>query len=141
MSKVYYFSAPASHQPQTSVFEASQHQAATPGDFSLYPGLSGSYMSSPAPILVNPPPMPTYSYGIPPYPVPMMHPPPPGHAPFIQSHASLPLMGPKQSPGLRRAGSINAKIFNAEARCAKYISKSDGLCFVSMKTTLRQQSL
>ena len=59
-----------------------------------------------------------YSYGIPPYPVPMMHPLPPGHAPFIQSHASLPLMGPKQPPGLRRAGSINAKIFNAEARCS-----------------------
>ena len=115
--KVKVFS--ASHQPQTSVFEASHHQAkALPGDMSLYPG---SYMSSPAPILVNPPPMPTYSYGIPPYPVPMMQPPPPGHAPFIQSHASLPLMGPKQSPGLRRAGSINAKIFNAEARCAEYV--------------------
>ena len=101
----------ALHQPQTSVYDV-------PGDLSLYPGLSGSYMSSPAPILVNPPPMPTYSYGIPPYPMPMMQ--PPGHAPFIQSHASLPLMmGPKQSPGLRRAGSINAKIFNAEARCVQ----------------------
>ena len=87
---------------------------AAAGDFSVY---SGGYLpSSPGPILVNPPHLPTYSYGIPPSPVPMFYPPPPGHAPFIQSHASLPFMGPKQSPGLRRAGSINAKIFNAEAR-------------------------
>merc|ERR1719189_479212 len=72
--------------------------------------MSGYY--SPGPVLVNPPHLPTYSYGIPPSPLPF-----PGYpAPLLHSHASLPMVGAKQPPGLRRAGSINAKIFNAEAR-------------------------
>ena len=72
--------------------------------------MSGYY--SPGPVLVNPPHLPTYSYGIPPSPLPF-----PGYpAPLLHSHASLPMPGAKQPPGLRRAGSINAKIFNAEAR-------------------------
>jgi len=66
---------------------------------SLYP--------QPGPLLMNPPPYPTMQYGVPP-------------SPFIPAHpASLPPPASSYQPQpkpLRRAGSINAKIYSAEAR-------------------------
>ena len=77
-----------------------------PLSLSQYPGY---YMPPPpGPVLINPPHIPTYNYGIPPSPL------------LYHSQHSLPFMPPRQPPpagqGLRRAGSINAKILNAEAR-------------------------
>jgi len=97
-----------SHQGSMSMsdFQSLYHQ---------HQGTPAGYFS-PGPILVNPPHMPTYSYGIPPSPVPaMMH---PGYLTGSGhfSHPSIPMMPMKQPQGIRRTGSINAKIFNAEAR-------------------------
>ena len=71
-----------------------------------YPGYPGYYMPPPpGPVLINPPHIPTYNYGIPPSPL------------LYPSQHSLPLLTPvKQPPALRRTGSINAKILNADAR-------------------------
>ena len=90
----------------------------TPGGHPDYPGYQsgpglaqypGYYMPPPpGPVLINPPHIPTYNYGIPPSPL------------LYPSQHSLPLLPPvKQPPALRRTGSINAKILNADARFGK----------------------
>ena len=82
--------AAAAHQPQFSPYMQQP------------PPMAPYYMQSPAyPMLMNPPPMPTYSYGVPPTPY---------------AAGMVPMMGhPRQQhqPGLRRAGSINAKMMSA----------------------------
>ena len=107
---------PVSAVSQTPVLEG--HGLASMSDYqsmSMYPmsGYTPMMPPPPGPILVNPPHLPTYHYGVPPSPI--MY---PGH--YIPSHASLPMINTKQSPGLRRAGSINAKILNADARLAEF---------------------
>ena len=74
--------------------------------------MSNYYMQQPGHILVNPPHLPTYNYGIPPSPL-VYHNQgyPPGSLPMTSRHSPSPPHTP-----LRRAGSINAKIYSAEAR-------------------------
>lgn len=74
--------------------------------------MSNYYMQQPGHILVNPPHLPTYNYGIPPSPM-VYHNQgyPPGSLPMTSRHSPSPPHTP-----LRRAGSINAKIYSAEAR-------------------------
>ena len=65
------------------------------------PPMTPYYVQSPPyPMLMNPPHVPTYSYGIPPSPYMM---------------GAHPMMGGPhvKQPGLRRAGSINAKMMSA----------------------------
>ena len=65
------------------------------GGYPPPPPVAQCYVQSPQyPMLLNPPHMPTYQYGYPPSPVAAMG------------------MGPAPYPGLRRAGSINAKIMS-----------------------------
>ena len=66
------------------------------GGYPPPPPVAPCYVQSPQyPMLLNPPHMPTYQYGYPPSPVAAMG------------------MGPAAPyPGLRRAGSINAKIMS-----------------------------
>lgn len=72
------------------------------GGYGSYPPVAPFYVQSPQyPILTNPPNYPTYSYGIPPSPVL-------SHHGFGGHHGQSPPMH-----GLRRAGSINAKIMSA----------------------------
>ena len=74
--------------------------------------MASYYMQQPGHILINPPHLPTYNYGIPPSPM-VYHNPmyPPGSLPMSSRHTPT----PPQTP-LRRAGSINAKIYSADAR-------------------------
>jgi len=115
-------SIPANAMPATQTVNNTMMES-HPGSMSMsdfqslyhqHQGTPAGYFS-PGPILVNPPHMPTYSYGIPPSPVPpMMHQGYMGSGHF--SHPSIPMMPMKQQQSIRRSGSINAKIFNAEAR-------------------------
>ncbi len=68
------------------------------GQYPMYPQVAPYYIQYP--LLMNPPPMPTYQYGIPPSPVMMGG----GGFPALDGYA-----GP---PSIRRAGSINAKIMS-----------------------------
>jgi hypothetical protein len=73
------------------------------------PSMVSYYVQQPpgGPVLMNPPPFPTYQYGLPPAPLcyPQQLPPP---QQLQQQHA--------QPHRLHRSGSINAKIYSSDAR-------------------------
>jgi hypothetical protein len=96
-----------SEQLQMEKFNQGLYQQHPPQE-----SMANFYMQQPGHILVNPPHLPTYNYGIPPSPL-VYHNPvyPPGSLPMTSRHSPSPPHTP-----LRRAGSINAKIYSAEAR-------------------------
>jgi hypothetical protein len=71
------------------------------------PSMVSYYVQQPpGPVLMNPPPFPTYQYGLPPAPFCYPQLPPP------QQLQQL----PAQPHRLQRSGSINAKIYSSDAR-------------------------